>query len=126
MTVTSPEPLVLPGTVRVVAPDLPVHVAVPDSMVHVVPVAGPEGPRGPAGPSGAETGLAGGYVHTQSSAVGTGQPVQVVHNLSYRPAGIVCKELDGNGIEYDSVTWPTASILEVFFGVPFAGTISVS
>jgi len=117
MTVTSPDPLVLPGKIRVV---------VPDSTVHLVPVAGPEGPVGPAGPSGAESGLAGGYVHTQSGTVGAGQPVQVIHGLSYRPAGIMCKEIDGRGIEYDSVTWPAAGILEVIFGVPFAGTISVS
>ena len=121
-TMTSPEPLVMPGTVHVRPPLIAIRTTPPDSTVHVVPVAGPQGATGPPGDSSTSLG----YVHTQSSPVGAGQPVQVAHNLSFRPAGIVCKELDGRGIEYDAVAWVSTGILEVFFGVPFAGTISVS
>ena len=112
MTVTSPN-LVLPGKVRV---------PVPDSTVHLVPVAGPRGPTGP--PGDAANSLS--YVHTQSSPVAAGQPVQVVHGLIFRPAGIICLESDGGQIEYAAVTWPAAGILELIFGVAFAGTVTVS
>jgi len=118
---TSPD-LVLPGTVHVQQPLTAIRTVPPSSNVHVVPIAGPPGPIGP--PGDAATSL--GYVHTQSAPVAAGQPVQVTHNLLFRPAGIVCKELDGRGIEYDAVSWISTGILEVFFGVPFAGTISVS
>lgn len=112
MTVTSPN-LELPGKVRV---------TVPDSKVHLVPVAGPRGPIGP--PGDAATSL--GYIHTQSSPVPAGQPVQVAHGLIYKPAGIVCKESDGGQIEYASVSWPSAGLLELIFGVSFSGTVTVS
>jgi len=112
MIVTSPN-LTLPGKVRV---------PVPDSTVHLVPVVGPRGPIGPPGDAASTLG----YTHTQSSPVPAGQPVQVAHGLIFRPAGIICKELDGVQIEYASVTWPATGILELIFGVAFAGTVTVS
>lgn len=101
-------------------------VAIPGSGVHLVPVAGPPGPRGPVGPSGAELGLAGGFVHTQSSAVPPGQPMQIIHDLTYKPAGVICKETDGTIIEPAQIDWPAANIVEITHGVSFTGTVFLS
>ena len=109
MTVTSPN-LTLPGKVRV---------PVPDSTVHLVPVAGPRGPIGPAGDAAASLG----YVHTQSSPAAL---VQVNHGLLFRPGGVVAKDTEGRVIDWDTLSWPTVSILEIDFGVPFSGTITIS
>jgi hypothetical protein len=64
-----------------------------------------------------------GYVHPQSSST---QNVQIVHNLSFYPAGIIAIDNNGDGLEYDHVAYPAPGIIEIFFKVDFAGTIYLS
>lgn len=99
-------------TVQVEPPTTPTSV--------VVPIAGPQGPQGPPGDSSEVLG----FQHTQSSPV---MLVQIIHNLPYKPAGIVCIATgDAAPLIGWSVAHPAAGITEVTFGVPFTGDIYVS
>lgn len=80
----------------------------------VVPVAGPRGEQGPTGPDGPMGPSGGAYRHTQSSPV---LLVQVVHNLTFDPGGVVCVETDGTVIEYAGITHPLPGVTEITFGV---------
>lgn len=52
--------------------------------------------------------------------------VQLLHGLSFAPAGITCLEPDGSEVEYQSVAHPAPGITELGFGAPFTGTVYVS
>lgn len=105
---TSPD---RPGAIRVVPPDI---------TVHLVPVAGPPGLPGPAGD--AATAL--GHVHTQ---IAPSALIQVNHGLVFRPAAAVCVDNSGRIIEFDTLTWPSVGVMQIDFGgVPFSGTIYLS
>lgn len=106
-------------TVHVEPPDVPAVTVTPPSADRVVvPVQGPPGPQGPPGDGAATLG----YTHTQSSPATL---VQVQHGLSFTPAGVRCVSPQGI-TEPADITAPTSGVLEVSFGVPFTGTITVS
>lgn len=110
--------------VTVAPPVLPaVRVAPPSpTSVVVLPVAGPTGPQGPPGDS---AGLFG-FVHTQGSVWPANTPLPITHGFTYKPAGIVALESDGEQIEYATITHPSTGVTELTFGVGFAGTIYLS
>lgn len=114
-------PIVLDGEIRVAPPALPtVKVAPPaPTSVTVLPVVGPQGIPG-------DSADLFGFVHTQSSVWPANTPLSIVHGFTYRPAGIVALENDGEQIEYATVTHPAAGTTELTFGVGFAGTIFLS
>ncbi len=70
--------------------------------------------------------IAQGYVHVQSIPVPANQPVQIVHGLSFDPAGILALDNNGDQIDHDTVEYPGPGIVEIFYGVAFAGTIRLS
>jgi hypothetical protein len=52
--------------------------------------------------------------------------MQIIHDLTYKPAGIICKETDGTIIEPAQIEWPAANIVEITHGVSFTGTVFLS
>lgn len=72
---------------------------------------------------GGGDGGAGGWMHEQATPV---LLVQIVHQLTYSPAGIIAKDTLGNQIEHDEVSWPEPGIMEIRYGVPFSGVINIS
>jgi hypothetical protein len=115
--------LPLPGDIVVGPPQFssPTVQTPSTAGVTLVPVAGPVGPQGPPGDAASSMG----YVHTQISPVSL---VQINHGLIFQPSAPVCIDTGGNIIDYDKITWPSAGIMEVDFGlgVVFSGTIRVS
>lgn len=63
------------------------------------------------------------YRHTQSSPAAL---VQIVHGLSFAPAGVLCTDTLGQLTEPDRITHPLLGVVEVLFGAPFTGDIAVS
>jgi len=117
-------PINLPGSITIGPPVTPsIAMAPPSSGVVVVPVQGPPGPQGPQGPPG-DTGSALGF----ATSVTNQSLVQMIHNLPFKPAGILC--LDTNTpaltVEYATVSHPSAGITEITFGFPFTGQIFLS
>jgi hypothetical protein len=51
---------------------------------------------------------------------------QIVHGLTFRPAGIVCLDADGASLLGWSVAYPTTGITEVSFGAAVTPTIYLS
>lgn len=120
-------PIVLnPGTtVHVAPPVLPsVSVAPPDPNpvgAVVVPVVGPRGPQGEPGQAGDARALA--FVHYQYEPATLWQ---VQHDLGFMPGGITVTTDDDEPIEYATISWPSASIVEITFGNPITGKAVVS
>lgn len=87
----------------------------------VFPVVGPPGPQGPVGDSMTTVS----YQYTQTSPA---MLVQIVHNLPFPPAGIVCQDtgVPALTVEYATVTYPLSGVIELTFGLPFTGTIFLS
>lgn len=112
--------LELPGRVIVAPPVVPTVTTAPPepASVSVLPVVGPQGVPGGTGAMA--------YEHIQAAPVPAGHPLQIVHNLTFQPGGIVCLESDGVQIEYDSVTHPMPGVIELTFGVAFTGHIYLS
>ena len=52
--------------------------------------------------------------------------MQVLHDLSWSPAGVLCRDTLGQLTEPDDVTYPLPGVTEVRFGAPFTGDIYVS
>lgn len=78
-----------------------------------VVITGP-GTAAPAGPAGV----------TKDVPVPT-RLVQIVHNLPFVPAGVLCTDASGIA-EPEDVTYPLPGVVEVAFGAPFSGTIRLS
>lgn len=123
-------------TVQVAPPSQPlIAAAVPTvPTVVAVPVVGPAGPPGSiqdltdienrlVALEAAEAAPVA-YVHQQPQSA---KLWQVHHGLPYNPGGITVVELDGiTVVEPDTIQWPQSGVLELSFGVPFAGTATVS
>lgn len=119
-----PLPFKFPGRVHVSPPQVPSLVMDPPvTDLAVIAIAGPPGPQGPLGPPGE----AGGAL-AFSVAVTNQTLVQLLHGLTFRPAGIVCLDTatPANQVEYASISYPAAGITELTFGFPFNGTVYVS
>lgn len=116
-------PFEFPNSVTVCPPAVPrltmTSPVVPEALVF--PVVGSPGEQGPAGDSVAVLS----YQHTQTSPA---MLVQIVHNLPFPPAGIVCQDtgVPALTVEYATVTYPLAGVIELTFGLPFTGTIYLS
>jgi hypothetical protein len=138
MPSSPPTPFALADGVTVqVAPPTPPLIAatVPTAPgVAVVPVVGPPGPPGSIQDLTAIEGrldvleadeaVPRGYVHQQPQSA---RLWQVHHGLPYNPGGVTVMELDGTTlVEPDTIRWPQPGVLELTFGVPFAGTATVS
>lgn len=67
-----------------------------------------------------------GYKHIQSATVTPPGGVQIVHGLSFDPAGIIAFDNNGDGLEYDRVAYPAPGIIEIYYKCDFAGTIYLS
>lgn len=67
-----------------------------------------------------------GYKHTQSTSVQPPGGVQIVHGMTFHPAGIIAIDNNGDGLEYDRVEYPAPGIIEIYYKVDFAGTIYLS
>lgn len=64
-----------------------------------------------------------GYTHNQPTSA---QTIQINHGLSFQPAGIVAIDNSGESLEYATVSYPGTGIVELTFGVDFAGIIYLS
>lgn len=108
--------------IQVVPPDKPtVRIAPPSpAALALVPVQGPAGPQGPPGDSSSAL--------AYTTSVTNQSLVQMIHNLPFNPAGILC--LDTNTpaltVEYATVSHPGTGITELTFGFPFTGSIFLS
>lgn len=63
------------------------------------------------------------YKHIQNAPA---QSIQIVHGLSFDPAGIIALDNNGDTLDYDRVAYPGPGIIEIFYLVDFAGTIYLS
>lgn len=52
--------------------------------------------------------------------------VQVVHGLTFPPAGVLCIDTQGQIVEPATVSNPASGVTEVTFGFPFTGTVYLS
>jgi hypothetical protein len=83
--------------------------------------AGPPGPEGPPGPAGASST---GYTHTEAAPTETWI---IVHNLGYRPSGLIVKDNGGALNSPEDIDWPDENTMRLFFpNRPFSGTAWVS
>ena len=112
------------GTAWVSPPKVPSLVMAPPTgtTVTVIPVGGPAGPPGAPGPPGDP----GGALAYRYSTSNPAMVHQIVHGLTFRPAGIVCLDADGASLLGWSVTYPSTGITEVSFGAACTPTIFLS
>lgn len=106
-----------PTTIVVSSPGIPKFVAaapVTDTLV-VVPVGGPQGVPGGTGAMA--------YVYT---ATDLAERHQILHVLTFSPAGIWCEDLNGEPLVFFRVERPGPGITEVIFGSPVIPKIWLS
>ncbi len=117
------QPFEFPSSVIVCPPTVPQLTMAPPTAPQalVLPIVGPPGPAGPPGDSIAVLS----YQYTQTSPATL---VQIVHNLPFPPAGIVCHDtgVPALTVEYATVSYPLSGVIELTFGLPFTGTIFLS
>jgi hypothetical protein len=93
-----------------------------DDVAEIIQVTGPQGPAGPSGTQG-QQGLSGGsFTHDQGSPSAAWI---IVHNLGYRPGGVVVVDSAGNELE-GAVSYPDVNTVKIEFGGPFSGTAYLS
>lgn len=113
-----------PSIVVVVEPDGSTQTVVHERANVVVATAGIQGrkgDKGDPGPPGDPDTL--GYVYVAQSS----EFLHVIHHgLPYKPAGIVCKDLDDVPILGFEVSYPSLGVTEVRFGAQCSPTIIVS
>lgn len=51
---------------------------------------------------------------------------QIAHGMEFEPAGVTVIDNTGTPIEYAEITYPLPGYVELYFGVPVAGTARVS
>jgi hypothetical protein len=111
------------GTITVIPPPVTPPIIVQSPVTPPIIVAPIQGPPGPIGPPGDSIEVS--FQHTQSTPATL---VQIIHNLSFPPAGILCQDtgIPALTVEYATVSYPLTGVIELMFGFPFTGTVYLS
>jgi hypothetical protein len=65
----------------------------------------------------------GGFIHNQ---ITPSMAFQIHHQLPWHPAGVLSIESTGDQMDPKAIRFPLPGVLELEFGVPFAGTVYLS